>query len=599
MPESAPAKVIQLSQKARKLLIAAIGMGCVVTLLFPVPMLISWLILQNVIDPASTSPVLSAVLPLVFWAVAAVVLRWGLQIGSLVLSHIAAFHFSRDLHIRMLTHMGDLPLHWHSNHTMGGLKKVFTSDVGNVEGFIAHHIPDTISCLLLPVVSLVLFSFINWQMSLALLVPLAACVWVQVGSFKRLAKDNTMASYHKSLEQLNACAVEFVRGMPVIKIFNHSMSSFSKMQQAIDGFKAMQILGHKFYAPRWATFLSLTATPFVILAVLGSILYMTGSLTLPDLALFLMLSGVTLAPLTKLVRIGALLTDLTQSVNRIRSVLSAPVEKRGTRKHTEVASADVIVRDLSVKYGERVVLGGVSFTVPQGKTTAIVGASGAGKSTLASVLAGMEQIAGGDVLIGGLSIREFSQYELASLVSPVFQSPFIFTGTVAENILLGRLEAEHEEIIGAAKKTRCHEFIEELPEGYDTVIGAGGSVHLSGGQMQRVALARIVLRDTPVVVLDEATAYADAENELAIQRDMSQFMQSRTLVVVAHKLASIAGADQIIVLDQGKIVEKGTHDDLIEQNGYYTRMWKMQSTARDWVIHAPVRKEDGRRFDHA
>ena len=574
-------RVIRISGQTSVMLGGAVALSTVVTLLAPVPIVVSWLVLRNLVEPAGGGA--SAWL-LCLWAVAAIVIRWLCQMVSIRLSHLAAENVSGDLRQNLLLHIGDLPIHWHSNQTMGGLKKTFSEDIGHIDNFIAHHIPDTVSAILLPIAAFCLLAAVDWRMALLMVVLLAACIAIQVGSFRQMGKNDIMRRYATSLMNINTCAVEFVNGMPVVKIFNRGMESFAKMRQAIEGFRNIQLMVQHFFAPRWALFTSMTVMPFTFIAVAGTALHLGGSLSLADLALFLMLSGSILSPLAKLVRLGALLTEVAQSTARIRAILSVPCEQRGRGKAADVTQPGIVVENLSVSFGEKAILHDLSFTVEPGSTVAIVGPSGSGKSTLAAVLAGMEEVSSGSVRVGGHALRDFSAYELSRLISPVFQSPFIFTGTIAENIALGCGGASQKSIEEAARVACCEEFILAFPEGYATVIGAGGSVHLSGGQKQRIALARTLLRNTPVIVLDEATAYADAENEARIQQGLSALLRERTVVVVAHRLSSIAGADQILVMQNGTIAERGKHAELLEQQGQYARMWEAHNTARRWTI---------------
>ncbi len=572
-------RVVQLTTGAKLMLGGSLLFGACDTLLIPVPYLVAWAILDQVGGGSGHD-----VSGYFVWLLLAVLSRWVFSFGSAALSHLAALNVTSDLRRRLLEHLGRLPMYWHSTQTQGGIKKLFTSDIGQVDGFIAHHIPDTVSAVLLPIVSLICLVAVNWVLGLLLVLLFVLCIVIQAGSYAKMSRDNIWGRYNKSLEDLNSAVVEFTRGMPVIKLFNRGLSSFSRMRRCVEEFREIQTLGYKVYAPRWAIFSSLTVMPFTLAAVAGTPLYLSGHATLSELTLFLMLGCVCLSPLTRLVRLAAIASEMGQSVGRLRTVFETPEDKRGTLSADCVKSAGVQVSGLRVRFGDKVVLRDISFTAAPGTTTAIVGASGSGKSTLASAIAGLERIDAGSICIDGHPLDLFPTRELARLVAPVFQSPHIFAATVAENIAPGVESPDRKRLEAAAERARCADFIKAMPRGFDTMVGEGGEVHLSGGQRQRIALARMAWRQTPIVVLDEATSYADAESEAEIQAALSEMLADRTVIVVAHRLHTIAGADQILVMREGVIAERGTHAGLMAMEGLYAAMWRAAGQARTWSI---------------
>lgn len=604
---NAKTNVVRLSAASLAMLCGSIASCLLETLLVPAPCLAAWLMLEHV--SGRTVLFLSAS-TILLSAMGAVLLRWLAAFAATALSHLSALGVSADLRRRMLEHMGRLPAHWHADQTLGGIKKLFSTDLGQVENFIAHHVPDTVSAVLLPVVSLAILLWANWLMGLLLLALLLLCVLVQAQSCRIMLKGSVLDRHNQALEDLNAAVIEHARAMPVIRLFNRGLSSFSRMRSCTETFRDIQTEGTRVYAPRWALFTTLTAMPFTLAAVAGAPLCVLGLATLSEIALFLMLGSVCLSPLTRLARLSAMAAETMQSFARIRKLLEQPVEERGSLKANVARRPILVASDVTVRLGAgqdaRTILEGISFTAEPGTITAIVGPSGSGKSTLAHVLAGLESTAGGNVTIDGFPLSAFPAHELARLVSPVFQSPHIFAGTVAENIALGEApgpngpegfdkadRAAREDIMArvrvAARLARCAEFIERLPNGYGTRIGDGGETDLSGGQKQRLALARMAFRRTPVVVLDEAMSFADAENEAEIQAALSALLKDRTVIVVAHRLNTIAGADHILVLDHGRLVERGTHESLLAADGLYCTLWDAHNRARSWTLRTRAR----------
>ncbi|MDR3175007.1 MAG: ABC transporter ATP-binding protein/permease [Desulfovibrio sp.] len=569
-------------------LLLGVFFAVLAALVFPVPIFAIQHILQNFLLNG-----IEAAFPYYPCLVAtlAVLVGGAVRILSSYYAHEAAFAVGKGMRITLMRHLGQVSLHWFAGKSTGELKKTLTADIGEVENFIAHNITDFIYSLLLPCIAIVCLFIVDWRMGFIMVCILAAAVYLQAGSMKAMRESKFMDRYNASLTLLHADAVEFVQGMPVVKIFNRTTESFSRMQTAIENLKEMQNQVHSFYAVRWARYLAMLALPVLLIAATGALFFSQGSITLDALVLSLLLGSMALLPISRLMRFVAFIMRTMQGWNTVQELLALPVEERGFKTREDVKVADLCVQNLHVCYEGRPILNDISFTAKAGTVTAIVGPSGSGKSALAAVLAGMEKIKSGSITLGGIGLQEFSNKELARSFSMVFQSPFLFSGTVRENIRLGREDATSEEVEQAVRITCCDDLIAALPQGYDTKIGAGGTVHLSGGQRQRIALARMALRDTPVVLLDEATAFADPESESEIQAGLAGFLSGKTVLVIAHRLPSIAAADTIIVLDQGRITEQGRHTDLLRADGIYARLWEAHHAARSWSIESLPHKE--------
>lgn len=558
----------------------AVFFAILAAVIYPVPILAGWHVLQGFLHGFDTVfPIVPAGI-----AIGSIILCISFRLLSSWFSHQSSAQISRALRITLMDHLGKLPLHWFSSRTTGELKKILNSDVGEIDHFISHNITDTVSALCLPFVSIIVMSWVDWRLTLLLVILMVYAVSIQVGSYKDVYKNKFMQQYNGALVMLHADSVDFVQGMPDIKIFNRSTESFSRMREAVQRLDSMQEHVVSFYALRWGNYLAVIAAPLAVMAIAGGTLHMLGSLPLDRYLLAIMLGSLALVPLISLLRFSSFIMRTYYSWMAIETILAEPFEERGTHSRHDVKNAEIVVDGISMSYADKQVLRDVSFTASPGTVTAVVGMSGSGKSTLAAILAGMEKADCGNISIGGVPLKELPASELAACFSVVFQKPFIFSGTVLDNIRLGSEEATVEQAMQAARMTHASEFIETLPNGYDTIIGGGGEVHLSGGQYQRIALARMALRNTPIVLLDEATAFADPESEAAIQKGLAAFLADKTVIVIAHRLRSIAGADNIIVLDQGRVVQRGKHEELLAGTGAYARLWEADTTARSWTI---------------
>lgn len=559
----------------KALIFAALG-----ALMLPIPIIAIW----KIFTQFYTGEVTSLPLGYILLASVAIVAYSTMTVKGSAHAHKAAFGLATSISMALIEHVGRIPLHWLSNVSNGELKKMMSHDVDQIENFVAHNMNDLVAALALPVITLPVLFFVNWQLALIMLFAFVVASIVQVRSMAALQESQLMKDYFTTLATLHGDAVEYVQGMPDIKIFNRGKESLSRMQQSIQKFKELQTKGRKLTLHPWAMFTTALSMPFGIIAAGGVYLNKYHQLPFTDVVLFIVLGVVTFVPFKRLLRFVTFLWRAGEGYSNVKKLMEVEVEKSGDRCRSELGAANLKVSGLNVFYDEKQVLHDVSFTAKEGTVTAIVGPSGSGKSTLAAAIAGLERIREGEITVGDISLRDFAPGELSKVMSVVYQSPFVFSGTVRENICLGSEGATEEEMQKAASMVQCDTLISDFPDGYDTRIGAGGAVHLSGGQKQRLALARMALRNAPVVLLDEATAFADPESEAAIQKGLSGFLSDKTVLVIAHRLPSIAKADNILVLDNGRIVESGTHDELMASDTLYSRMWNAYHTARSWML---------------
>jgi len=544
------------------------------------PFFLIYLILVKLLNPSFGPQDYGYVWKLAWITVLAVLARLVFGYLSNLLAHLAAFDILYGLRTNLAKHLGHLPMGYFTRKTSGEIKKTVSEDVENIELFVAHHIRDAVEGII-PIITIAYLFFVDWRMALVALIPLP--IGLLLISAMRNVVEDAVRKWHDSLEKMNATIVEYVRGMPVIKVFNQTATSFSRFKDSVNAYRDFTVLCAKKQTPYWAAFTVLVGAPLFFLLPFGTWFYLNGSLSLPKLLLCLMLGSGYMIPFLKFAAVGSLLSRISEGVRRMDRIFSEPeIPAPDTPKIPE--SYDIEFRDVSFSYGEEEVLHEVGFKAKEGTVTALVGPSGAGKTTIAQLLPRMWDIDKGKIFIGGVNIKNIPLGELMNMIGFAFQDVYMFSDTAYENIRMGMKNVKEEDIIRAAKIAHCHEFIEKLPNGYNTVIGEGGKVHLSSGEKQRIALARMVLKNPPIVIMDEAIASVDPENEAKILDAFAEIIKGKTVIVIAHRLSTVTDADQILVVDNGRIVERGMHDELLKLGGLYKKMWDMQTSAQKWAF---------------
>ena len=524
-----------------------------------------------------------------WWAVGFSILSILLYFIALCCSHLAAFRTVTNMKKAAMHHVVSLPLGYFSQNASGRLRKVIDDNAGLTENFLAHQLPDLTGAVVMPVAVLVLIFVFDWRLGICCLVPLAISVFFLK---QMMGGDNAhfMEGYMTALETMNKEAVEYIRGIPVVKVFQQTVYSFKNFHAAIEEYeKYASGYALKCRIPLTGFNVALNGTFILLIPVAGMILTgVTGQAAYEDVLLdFLFYSLFTPICTTMMNRVmfaSEQLMAAKSAVNRIEDVLKEQPLPEST--HTEdPKDASVSFKNVSFSYPGTDVkaLDHVTFEVPAGKTVALVGASGSGKSTAAKLIPRFYDVTEGQVLVGGVDVRNINKKKLMDQIAFVFQNTKLFKDTLLENIRAARPGATREEVMRAVDLAQCREIIDRLPNGLDTIVGNGGT-YLSGGENQRIALARAVLKDAPIVVLDEATAFADAENEHQIQLAFEELTAGKTVLMIAHRLSTIQDADLILVFDNGKILERGTHEELLAANGKYASMWKDYQTSIQWKV---------------
>jgi ATP-binding cassette subfamily B protein IrtA len=519
---------------------------------------------------------------LAWFGLAAAILRFLFLYFSVVISHIAAYNILYHLRRDVAKHMGSLSMGFFSNRSSGALKKILNDDVEEIELFIAHHIPDIVTAVVLPLMTIGFLLFMDWRLALAALFPIPIAFFAQHLALHD-AGELTM-KYHRVSERMNSVIVEFVRGMSVIKIFNQTSQSFLKYKQGVNDFKQLCIDWTHKSIPSNAFFTTfISASLFFILPV-GVWLFLKGSLDISTLILFLLLGIGYSTPLMRISMYSSIIGMIIGGVNRIDDIFAQPALSSISQPAKLPENNNIEFRNVSFSYEDHLVLDNVSFTAHEGTITALVGPSGAGKSTAAKLIPRFWDISAGEIRIGGVNIKEIPVEELMKRIAFVFQDFFVFNDTIETNVKMGNNKAKEADIQNAAVLAQAHHFIEQLPDGYHTVFGSGGT-HLSGGEKQRICLARAILKDAPIIILDEPTSFTDAANEFKIQQALSSLLNNKTSIIIAHRLSNIRNVDQIVVIDEGKIVGSGTHEELLRKCDLYKNMWDVHINANNWQIN--------------
>ena len=517
-------------------------------------------------------------------AMAYAIISYLIYIGALLCSHLAAFRIAANMRIDITEHIAKLPIGFTDSFGSGKLRKIINDSTAATETYLAHQLPDKYAAMATPVGLLALLLVFDWRLGLLSLVPVAAGFAVMSAmTGKRM--EEKMRQYGNALAAMSNEAVEYVRGIPVVKTFGQSVFSFKKFKATIDEYKKWVLAYTKDMRLPMMLYTAAINGVFAFL-ILGAFWFTNGTVTsefFVNLLFYIIITPVISVTLTKIMYMSEEGMVISDAIERIDSVLNAEPMSVGNNSH-KPKSASVELESVHFSYdGKKEVISDISLKIKCGQTVAFVGPSGGGKSTLASLISRFFDVNSGSIKIGGVDVRDIPKDELMNTVSFVFQNSKLIKASILDNVKMGKSNATDEEVLNALRAAQCMDIIEKFPDGVNTVIVSRG-VYLSGGEMQRIAIARAVLKNAPIIILDEATAFADPDNEVKVQTAFAKLSEGKTVIMIAHRLSTVRNADCIYVIADGKIAEYGNRAELIEKKGMFYKMQNDYQSSVSWKV---------------
>ena len=508
---------------------------------------------------------------LVFIAILFIILGVVARILSGIFSHISAFNILYKIRIDLIEHMSKLNMGFFKKNMTGKLKKIINEDVEKLENFIAHQIPDLSSAFATPLIFLGIMFYFNWQLSLVLFIPIILGILAQSGMFKNYM--GKVDHFYKLVAKLNSTIMEYINAMNVMKAFNLTAKSFKDYRNNTQEYADYWIELTELAVPYYSAFLCLLDTGLLFIIPIGGIMLLNGKITISVYILFLLMSTIFLNSLRTLFELSESLSFLLKGMEKIIEIFNEKEQKSGDISFPQHFSESLKYENVTFAYNKAKVINNFTLTIRAGTTTALVGPSGSGKTTIGLLAGRFWDIDEGKITIDGTDIKDISYESLMDNISFVFQDTFMLHDTIYENIIMGK-NYTREEVENAAKKAQIHDFIMSLPDRYETKIGEGG-IKLSGGEKQRISIARAILKNTPIVILNEVTSYSDIENEAKIQSALKTLLKGKTALIIAHRLYTIKNADNIVFMKKGQITEQGTHEELLRNRANYWHQWSL------------------------
>ncbi len=577
-------RLLEFADKHKYLIYASWVLSAVSALMALAPYYYIWKVMQEVLQVAPNFSDAKNLAHNGWMAVLFAILAVLVYIAGLMCSHLGAFRVATNIRLALVRHIVKLPLGLAESFGSGRLRKIINESSAATETYLAHQLPDKAGAIATPCGLLILLLTFDWRLGLLSLVPVVLGFAIMVRMTGSRMQER-MKQYQDALDDMSNEAVEYIRGIPVVKTFGQTIFSFKKFKESIDRNQEWVIAYTKELRMPMMVYTAAINGVFAFL-IAGGLWFSRDGVTdtfLLNIIFYIIITPIISLTLTKIMfqsENAMIVNDALQRIDSVFDLKPLPETERPQRPQ----NCSVMLDQVYFSYdGKRDVLKNISLSIPSGKTVAFVGPSGGGKSTLANVIARFFDPRKGTVAVGGVDVRDIPKKEFIQRVSFVFQNSRLLKTSILENVRLGRPEATREEVLQALEKAQCSDIIAKMPNGIDTVIGAKG-VYLSGGEQQRIAIARVILKNTPIIILDEATAFADPDNESRVQAAFSNLSKEKTVIMIAHRLSTVVNVDRIYVLQDGEIVESGTSRDLIEQNGIFHKMWQNYQTSVQWKL---------------
>ncbi len=583
--ESVIPQLFKYAGKHKYLTIASWILAGISALLALAPFYFIWCIIQEVIEVRPDFSQATHIKMYGWWAVGMAVLAFLVYIAALMCSHLAAFRVQVNMRVALMEHIMKLPMGYIESEGSGKIRKIVADSTAATETFLAHSLPDKAVSYVTPIGLIGMLLFFDWKIGLICLIP-AGLAFLSMGFMMGPQMQKAMAEYQDALDDMSAEAVEYVRGIPVVKTFGQSVFSFKRFKEAIDKYEAWTVGYTTSVRIPMTAFITLANSVFGAIIVCAFFFARNGIVNtfLFNILFYIIITPILTVTLMKVAYSGESEMIVRDALQRMYSILNvSPLSEAANPKRPVDSSIEL--KDVSFSYSEnkRNALENINLSIKPGEHIALVGPSGGGKTTLASLVARFWDVKNGSVKIGDVDVKDIATSELMNQVSYVFQDSKLLKMSILDNVRMGKPDATEEEVMQALKDAQCMDIIEKFPEGIHTMIGSEG-VYVSGGEAQRISIARAFLKNSPILILDEATAFADPDNEAKVQKAFANLSKDKTVIMIAHRLSTVVDADKILVLSDGKIIEEGKHQDLIKAAGTYSHMWSEYNKSINWKV---------------